>query len=312
MEELGSLWNYQENFDALKLKLQYTTIELESVKMEANEQIKKYKEEVKHLLNLLKLAYQERDDARDQLQKLLDKLMPSSPTELQPILPQPQSESLLMVAAKANSSITESNSLSHGSSPVDSFFDAVTSPDFSSINMAESGSMGFVNQPFVQEYNGSVSVSTGLVSSGVTKDDPAATVIDDLAKGKTLPQKGKLLQAVMEAGPLLQTILVAGSLPQWRNPPPLQTFKIPPVSIKGCDSKTADQKPAANPNRTIVQKRLNSPYPEMSCSPRQVCSAAMLNFASSVSASGMSSSQLFGAGAGVYTQITAGKRQKFQ
>ncbi|XWS71736.1 hypothetical protein CRYUN_Cryun03dG0164100 [Craigia yunnanensis] len=318
MVELDSLWNYQENFDELKLKLQYTTIELESVKMEANEQTRKYREEVKNLINLLKLTYQERDEARDQLQKLLNKLMPSSPTELQPILPHPQSESPLMIAAKANSSITESNSLSdtynhqsHGSSPVDSFFDAVTSPDFSSINMADSGSMGFVNQPYVQEYNGCVSI--GLVSSVMTKIDPATTVIDNLAKGKTLPQKGKLLQAVMEAGPLLQTLLVAGPLPRWRNPPPLQTIKIPPVSIKGCDSKSANQKPAANPNITIVQKRLNSSsYPEMSRGSHQMCSAARLNFASSASASGLSNSQLLSTGAGFNTQITAGKRQRFQ
>ncbi|XP_022755725.1 uncharacterized protein LOC111303602 [Durio zibethinus] len=288
--------------------------------MEANEQIRKYSEVEKHLLNLLKLAYQERDEARDQLHKLLNKLMPCSPTELEPILPDPQSESLLMIAAaKANSSITESNSLSdtynhqsHGSSPVDSFFDAVTSPDFSSINMAGSGSVGFVNQPYVQEYNGSV--STGLVSSRVTKIDPATTVIDNLAKGKTLPEKGKLLQTVMEAGPLLQTLLVAGPLPRWRNPPPSQTFKIPPVSIESCDSKSANQKPAANPTRTIVQKRLNSsPYPEMYHGSRQMCSSAMLNFASSASASGLSNSQLLTTAATVVnTQITAGKRQRFQ
>ncbi|XVE59203.1 hypothetical protein DITRI_Ditri05aG0026800 [Diplodiscus trichospermus] len=300
MEELWSLWNYQEDFDELKLKLQCTTVELESFKMEANEQIRKYKEEIKHLLNLLKLAYQERDESRDQLQKLLNKLMPCSPTEIQPIFHHPQPESpILIAAAKANSSITESNSLSdtynhqsHGSSPVDSFFDAVTSPDFSSINMAaDSGNMGLVDQ----NYNGSV-------STGVVKMDPATTVIDNLAKGKTLPQKGKLLQAVMEAGPLLRTLLVSGPLPQWRNPPPLQTFKIPPVSIKGCDSKSANQKPAANPNRTSVQKRLNSSsYPEMSRGSPQMCYAAMLNFAGSPYASGFNN-QI----------ITAGKRQRFQ
>ncbi|XVE79644.1 hypothetical protein DITRI_Ditri14bG0074600 [Diplodiscus trichospermus] len=312
MEDLASLWNYEENFDELKLRLQYTTIELESVKMEANEQTRKYREEVKHLLNLLKLAYQERDEARDQLQKLLNKLMPSSPTELQPILPHHQSESPLLIATKANSSITESSSLSdtynnqsHGSSPVDSFFDAVTSPEFSSINMADSGSMGFVNQPYG-------SVSTGLVSSGVTKVDATAALIDNLAKGKTLPQKGKLLQAVMEAGPLLQTLLVAGPLPRWRNPPRLQTFKIPPVSITGCDAKTANQKPAANPNRTILQKRLNSSsYHETSPTSSQMCSAAILNSASSASASGLRNSQLLSAGAGVNT-LTAGKHQRFQ
>jgi hypothetical protein len=36
----------------------------------------------------------------------------------------------------------------------------------------------------------------------------------------SLPEKGKLMQAVMDAGPLLQTLLMASSpqLPQWRHP----------------------------------------------------------------------------------------------
>ncbi|OMO67652.1 hypothetical protein CCACVL1_20395 [Corchorus capsularis] len=326
MEELGSMWNYQENVDELKLKLQYTTIELESLKMEANEQIRKHKEEIKQLLNLLKLAYQERDEARDELQKLLNKLMilPSSPVELQKptsLIPYSQSENPLIIAAaaaaaaKANSSITESSSLSdtynnnnnhhsHNSSPVDSFFDAVTSPDFSSINMVNQQQQQQQQQPFV--HNGSSGSTTGLNSPAIIKVDPAATVIDNLAKGKTLPQKGKLLQAVMEAGPLIQTLLVAGPLPRWRNPPPLQSFKIPPVSIKGCDS---NKKPAAaaNPNKSnsIVQKRLN-PYPEISRQNQMCSSAALLNFASSGSsaASGLSNAQMLAA--------SSGKRQRFQ
>ncbi|GAV57875.1 DUF1635 domain-containing protein, partial [Cephalotus follicularis] len=184
-----------QGIDELNQKLLYTTFELESVKMEATEEMRKHKEDIKHLLNLLKIAYQERDEARDQLQKVLNKfIMPSSPAELHPILPyiQPGSPAVVM-PTKANSSITESNSHSHGSSPVESLFDAVTSPD---------------------------------------NIDPATAVIDNLVEGKSLPQKGKLLQAVLDAGPLLQTLLVAGPLPQWRNPPPLQTFKFPPVSIK--------------------------------------------------------------------------------
>ncbi|XP_059625379.1 uncharacterized protein LOC132268565 [Cornus florida] len=49
---------------------------------------------------------------------------------------------------------------------------------------------------------------------------------------KPLPEKGKFLQAVMEAGPLLQTLLLAGALPQWQHPPPqLNSIEIPPVSI---------------------------------------------------------------------------------
>ncbi|KAK4279611.1 hypothetical protein QN277_011362 [Acacia crassicarpa] len=49
-------------------------------------------------------------------------------------------------------------------------------------------------------------------------------------KKKGLPEKGKLLKAVIEAGPLLQTLLIAGGpLPQWQHPPPLLHFiDIPP------------------------------------------------------------------------------------
>ncbi|TYH62307.1 hypothetical protein ES332_D07G111700v1 [Gossypium tomentosum] len=288
MEDLVPLWNYQEDFDELKLKLQYTSIELESVKMEAYEQIRKYRDEVNHLVNLVKLACQERDEARDQFQKLVNKLMASSSSSSSStILPQPQPENLLVIAAaKANSSITESNSLSetynhhpsHGSSPVDSLFDAVTSPDFSSIN-------------------------NNMVDN---------SLIHNLGKGKTLPEKGKLLQAVMKASPLLQTLLVAGPLPRWRNPPPpLQTYKIPPVSIRACHSKLDNQKPDAypNPSSTVVVKQLNnsSPMcPQMIRGSGQSCSVAMLDFAASASASGVSN------GANSQISFLAGKRQRLQ
>jgi hypothetical protein len=47
----------------------------------------------------------------------------------------------------------------------------------------------------------------------------------------SLPEKGKLMQAVMDAGPLLQTLLMASSspqLPQWRHPPPgLESLQLP-------------------------------------------------------------------------------------
>ncbi|XP_019447813.1 PREDICTED: uncharacterized protein LOC109350954 [Lupinus angustifolius] len=54
----------------------------------------------------------------------------------------------------------------------------------------------------------------------------------ELTPEKPLPEKGKLLQAVIKAGPLLQTLLLAGPLPQWKHPPPLlESFEIPPVTI---------------------------------------------------------------------------------
>ncbi|XP_057516401.1 uncharacterized protein LOC130797705 [Amaranthus tricolor] len=52
------------------------------------------------------------------------------------------------------------------------------------------------------------------------------------ANSRPLPEKGKLLKAVMEAGPLLQTLLLAGPLPQWQHPPPqLESVEIPPVNV---------------------------------------------------------------------------------
>ncbi|XP_022728704.1 wiskott-Aldrich syndrome protein family member 2-like [Durio zibethinus] len=62
------------------------------------------------------------------------------------------------------------------------------------------------------------------------KSTPQATT--KLVPKKPLPEKGKLLQAVMKAGPLLQTLLLVGPLPQWRHPPsPLESFEIPRVTI---------------------------------------------------------------------------------
>eukprot|EP00258_Populus_trichocarpa_P014699 XP_006369508.1 uncharacterized protein LOC7465133 [Populus trichocarpa] len=309
MEELGSMWGFEESFE-LKQKLVYTTIELDSLKVEANEGLRKHKEDVKQLINLLKIAYQERDEAKGQLQKLLNKLMLFSTSELLPILPQAQPESPLVIPAKANSSITESNSLSdtynhqsHGSSPVESLIDAVTSPDFSSINMAESSHMGFVNKALVQEYDGSI--PTGLVASAMAKIDPADIVIDNFVKGKVLPQRGKLLQAVMETGPLLQTLLLAGPLPRWRNPPPLQQFKIP-VSFNGFET----------PNLTANSSCLaQQPFPSpsnigLSRGSSQMCSASMLDFATCASGSGIGNGCLLSSGD--MHQIPARKRQRFQ
>ncbi|EEF31282.1 conserved hypothetical protein [Ricinus communis] len=315
MEELGSLWSYQEGVDELKQKLLCTAIELETLKVEASEAIRKHKEDMKHLLDLLKIAYRERDEAKDQLQKLLSKLMPTSTYELHPIIPQAQPESPLVLPMKANSSITESNSLSdtynhqsHGSSPVDSFFDAVTSPDFSSINMADSSCINLVNKTYVQEYSGSM--STGLVAPLIPKIDPADAAFDNLVTGKVLPEQGKLLQAVTEAGPLLQTLLVAGPLPRWRNPPPLQSFRIPPVSIKGCEnSNIVTQKLAANA-KSSAKKPVNlTSYPDMSRGSSHMCSASMLNFTSGASGSGLGSGWSLNSDG--INQIPAGKRQRF-
>ena len=58
-------------------------------------------------------------------------------------------------------------------------------------------------------------------SSSMVQNHYSSEMIDRLLQNKALPEKGKLLQAVIEAGPLLETLLVAGYLPKWQNPPPL-------------------------------------------------------------------------------------------
>ncbi|XP_022854127.1 uncharacterized protein LOC111375522 isoform X2 [Olea europaea var. sylvestris] len=55
---------------------------------------------------------------------------------------------------------------------------------------------------------------------------------EKIVPNKPLPEKGKFLQAVMEAGPLLKTLMLAGPLPQWQHPPPqINSIDIPPVAI---------------------------------------------------------------------------------
>lgn len=301
---------YWQNVEDMRQKLLQTTLELESLRMEANEESIKNKEKVKSLLLLLQAAYEERDEARDQLQKLMNKFMPTAATELPALLHHFHSGSPLNIPTKANSSITESNSLyetynyhSYGSSPADSFFDGVSSPDFSTANMADSSKISFVNQPFVTEYNAPLPqppLATGVDIPRTEKNDPFSAVIDNLVKGKILPQKGNLLQAVTEAGPLLQTLLVAGPLPQWRNPPPLQAFKIPPLQVNGCNnSKIINQIPpskSSSPSPRPLQSLLHT---EMSRGSSQIFSASCFNSALLMAPN-------------VNPQILAAKRQKIQ
>ncbi|OVA03544.1 Protein of unknown function DUF1635 [Macleaya cordata] len=244
---MAYLWSYQEIVDELKHRLVYTTSELESTRTDLKEDMRRNDEDIKQLLQLLNVASNERDHANEQLQITLDKLIQfSSPTEIYPVLPNLQIESPNVKPIEVMSRFTESdhnissetyNHYNYGSSSIGSNFDPVSS-----------------HQPFIQEFNGPSGV--GFMSSGSSKsnDDQATAVIENLAWRKPLPQKGRLLQAVMEAGPLLHTLLVAGNLPQWRNPPPpLQAIQIPQVSITG----------RHDPLEVINQRLLdsNSSYP---------------------------------------------------
>ncbi|XP_073066394.1 uncharacterized protein [Primulina eburnea] len=74
---------------------------------------------------------------------------------------------------------------------------------------------------------------------------------------RSLPEKGKLLQAVMKAGPLLHNLLLAGPLPRWRQPPPpLDTNQIPPPPVVIPSSPTS--LPTLMSSQSIHQESLQN------------------------------------------------------
>ncbi|KAG6436192.1 hypothetical protein SASPL_101077 [Salvia splendens] len=194
MGEMASLWSYAEDgeMDELGQKLLYTSLELEKLKSEAMEEMQKNKEYVNQLIQLLKCAIEERDEARRQLDKLISATAISSP-----YFQAGGDTSLLKPAAKANSSITESNSFTD-----------------------------------THNYHSPAAVSSPAIVQVDPVVDRGSMIIDNLSRGRVLPRKGMLLQAVLQAEPLLQTLMVAGPLPRWRNPPQMQPFQIPPMAIK--------------------------------------------------------------------------------
>ena len=279
--------------------------------MNARHELEKMKNVKAELLDLLNMAYQERDEARCQLQKLMNPFMPSNPTHLQNVF---DSQSHLMFpSAKANSSITESdNSLSHGSSQVDSFFDTVSSPEFTNVNAVDPiNIMSYLNQHVVlQDFNFSAPHALMVPPEKPMSDDTAGdAVIDCLAKERGLPQKGKLLQAVIDAGPLLNSLLFAGPLPTWRNPPHLQNIKVPPLAIKKCDATCIVPNTFGEIGNSLLKPKL--PPLHYSNAPSS-CSASMLNFAGQTTGSWNNNAWQLNSTPGVSIQVPSSKRQRHQ
>ncbi|EXB67887.1 hypothetical protein L484_008904 [Morus notabilis] len=167
-------------------------------------------ETVKHLLSLLRSAWQERDEAqkerdeaRNDLQALLNKILALKP----------------MTSDHHDVMIPKL-------------------PDFTN----------FYSPTLVEESDNISGTCYNLINNtNIAAEDhnqracssSAAAPMDRLVvEGKALPEKGRLLQAVLEAGPLLQTLLLA-PIPQWKNPPPLplplplpdNSFQISPSSL---------------------------------------------------------------------------------
>jgi hypothetical protein len=111
--------------------------------------------------------------------------------------------------------------------PAALFQTAAGSPVSSLLGTGSTGLAVSMQQP--QQRSGApASVQQLLPCKHVLPEPPEADLQVMLS---SLPEKGKLMQAVMDAGPLLQTLLMASSspqLPQWRHPPPgLESLQLP-------------------------------------------------------------------------------------
>ncbi|KAH9601928.1 hypothetical protein KSS87_003769 [Heliosperma pusillum] len=171
-------------------------MELEATIYAAQEEIMRKEEELLHMKDLLMSTINERDEAQSKLHNvMLDKLLLQQQLEQQK-QKQPQIQQKLTNCLSSSSSESEDSSI-------------ITSSPRPATN-------GLVLQPPPQELP---TLPPQIVEKLATSSRP-------------LPEKGKLLKAVMEAGPLLQTLLLAGPLPQWQHPPPqLDSIEIPPITI---------------------------------------------------------------------------------
>ncbi|CAM8975438.1 unnamed protein product [Rhodiola kirilowii] len=258
MDELGAIWLIPQSEDDLKQKILLTTFELENVKIEMKKM--KHESEInqKQLLAQIQLAYEERDEAKLQLQQLLESfLLPSS-------TPQDQTDQLQTLeennnhcchqipipTTKPHSGITDLSN-----DDIDSFFDTVSSTEKSFKNVEDLDD---------DEFNSSM-ISPIMLGAGQPMVDlmnRATIVIEQLVNGKVLPHQGRLLQEVMKAGPTLKEMMLAGPLPQWKNPPPVQPFRFLPNN-----GMLINNNVCADKQRVLLQPRLSTfmmcPSPRM-------------------------------------------------
>ncbi|KAI5322474.1 hypothetical protein PRUPE_6G112200 [Prunus persica] len=209
---LLSSWQYYcqgKSMEELRHTLLYTTVELEQTRVAVQEELRKRDDQLSHLKDLLNKAIRERDEAQDKCQRLLlEKLLLQQQQQQQQLQLQLQQQQQQQTAPLSGISSIEDEPRRG----IDS------NNGFSSSDCEES----IVSSPVLDP------IQPTQLPAGPSV--PHQTV--ELVPEKPLPEKGKLLQAVMKAGPLLSTLLLAGPLPQWRHPPPpLESFEIPPVTI---------------------------------------------------------------------------------
>ena len=187
-----------QNMEELSHSLVRTTLELETMRLAAQEELRRRDDQLAYLKDLLNRTIRERDEAQDKCQRLL---------------------SLLQNHHQQTANLSGISSIEdEPRRGIDS------NNGFSSSDCEES----IVSSPVIEPVPPPPPPPPPQLQQQPSMPEAALQLVSD----KPLPEKGKLLQAVMKAGPLLQTLLLAGPLPQWRHPPPhLESFEIPPVTI---------------------------------------------------------------------------------
>ena len=198
---------WAQSMEELKQSLMYTTLELEQTRAGVQEELRKRDDQLLTLKELLNKVIRERDEAQEKCQRLLvlEKMVFHQQHQTAP--------------ASGVSSIEDEPR--RGGINNDSSNNGLSSSDCEE---------SIVSSPLMEHLPPQPHHHAGP-SSQLQQQLPES-MIELISQDKPLPEKGKLLQAVMKAGPLLQTLLLAGPLPQWRPPPPpLESFEIPPVTI---------------------------------------------------------------------------------
>ncbi|KAK7312604.1 hypothetical protein VNO77_36580 [Canavalia gladiata] len=200
-------WAYHchgKSMEELKLSLMYTTVELEQTRATVQEELRKRDDQLLSLKELLNKVIRERDEAQDKCQRLVLEKFVFQQKQQQKQQQQPAPASgISSIEDEPRRGMDSNSNSNNGLSSSDCEESIVSSPVMEHLGQTQLPSM---SDSMIELISGS--------------------------QDKALPEKGKLLQAVMKAGPLLQTLLLAGPLPQWRHPPPpLESFQIPPVTI---------------------------------------------------------------------------------
>ncbi|XP_022764600.1 putative uncharacterized protein DDB_G0272516 [Durio zibethinus] len=248
-------WGYfyqEEGMEELKHTLLFKTLELETTLISAKEEITRREFELIHLKDVLSRTKKERDEARARCQKLvLEKFILEQQLQQKEQQQQKQQQQKVQEQQQETASLSGVSSSEDESKPGDSN-KHISSPDS----------------------NRSMISSPGLDSVSPTVNlplQPQPSLPQEalkLAANRPLPEKGKLLQAVKDAGPLLQNLILAGPLPQWQHPPPqLTSIDIPPVAISSPSQQLINQDSFNNFTGCLSKKRGPENYEGSDSSP---------------------------------------------